>query len=153
MRPTPAHLQATPPLLTSEQLVVPGELGEIGRVRSFARCAAGGLSSELLTRFELAVVEAFTNIVRHGLIVPGTVHLRAEIYLDHVSLVLAHRGEVFVPPAVEAPIMDPDREGGMGLFLIAQGADGVFYGEQTEGLVGVRLVKYLHGEGRDGSAH
>lgn len=146
MKPTRSCGSACQPLLAVESLDLKEGLGDIARARAFACRAARGLSPDEATRFELAVVEAFTNVVRHAQVGPGPVHLRVEFYGDRICLSLAHAGPVFVPPHIETLNLAPDREGGMGLFLISQGADQVVYGRQTDGRAGVQLVKFLKGD-------
>jgi serine/threonine-protein kinase RsbW len=131
---------AASPLVT--QIQVPGQLSELAGVRSFVRAfcerlEAPRLASRRLDRLELAVNEAASNIIRHGY--AGRPDGRIEIVADAsdpgaLRIELRHRGEPFDPAAVPAPAFDGTREGGFGVYLIAQTVDDVRYErDETDG--------------------
>ena len=97
--------------------------------------AASRLSGEALDGFEIAVIEALTNIVRHGYREsPGhTIDVRADVTGKDVVVELRDTGiaipeGVFVAPHAQADtIGDIDAEHGRGIALVVQCAKSVYY--------------------------
>jgi anti-anti-sigma factor len=131
----------------------PGQLAELrGLVRDACRTSwADGTDDEALSRVELAVQEAATNILRHAYRGDHTGAIRMELTAgpDALDLRLLHEGADFDPTAVPPPAFDGSRAGGFGVYLIHQCMDHVCYIHGETGRRGVRLVKYRASPGRE----
>jgi serine/threonine-protein kinase RsbW len=93
-------------------------------------------------RWELAAVEAASNIIRHAYQGrPGVVQLTTEVYPGRLMLSLRHQGRPFepAPGAEEAP--DEPGEGGMGLYLIRTCTDEVRYSQEADGWSSIEMTK------------
>lgn len=105
---------------------IPARLEEVDNLGPrLTAAAAPVLTADRLFALELAVVEALTNIIRHG--APGSIDLVMRHGPDGVEVVLSDDGPA--PPAdlftaARAP-QDPLAESGRGLGLILACADGV----------------------------
>lgn len=130
--------------LTSQ---VPTDVGAIDDVRGFLTQAlerSGFAWSELdLTLFELAAVEAFTNIVRHAYSgrKMGRIEMHAEPRSTGVALHFVYYGEVFQPPSREISLEPRMAEGGYGLDLIDAAVDSVDYSQDDRGRMWISLFK------------
>jgi anti-sigma regulatory factor (Ser/Thr protein kinase) len=117
------------------------------QVRDFVNThtAAAGLDDAARALLEVACVEAYTNILRHGrgLLDGAPVELVARREPALLVFELVHLGEAFAPPADT-----PDTnfglypEGGFGLQIIRGASDGVVYLHQA-GVNTIRLTKKL----------
>jgi serine/threonine-protein kinase RsbW len=124
------------------------DLGHLANMRAFLREVCRGAwdapaDEEAIAQLELALSEAATNVIRHAY--GGKKDLPIEMVLDvtadQVCVALYHQGEDFDPKAAAPPSFDGTREGGFGLFLIAQSVDEVRYFEDDRGWQAVRMVK------------
>jgi serine/threonine-protein kinase RsbW len=127
---------------------VPSDLARLPGVRAFVRrfCRerlAPGLSEQGTDQLELAVAEATSNIIRHAYHGRSDrrVQLTADAFDDRVVIQMCHEGEAFDPSTVRAPAFDGSREGGFGVYIIAQSVDEVRYFRDDSGKNCVRLVK------------
>jgi serine/threonine-protein kinase RsbW len=137
--------------------VYSSDLGHLADMRAFLRQACGDAwgtpaDEPAVEQLELALSEAATNVIRHAY--QGKEGLPIEMVIeatgDQVCLSLYHQGRGFDPGAVAPPAFDGSREGGFGLFLIAQSVDEVRYFEDARGWRVVRLVKKRPRAGRGG---
>jgi anti-sigma regulatory factor (Ser/Thr protein kinase) len=145
--PLPTPLAADP--LVRDRLEIPSDLAELARVRSFVRAGWPHVPAQALDeagrdRWELAVVEAVTNVIRHSYQGrAGPVQLTSEVYPDRLTLSLRHRGRSFQPPPGADKALEEPGEGGMGLYLIRACTDGVRYSPEADGWSRIELTKRL----------
>jgi serine/threonine-protein kinase RsbW len=124
------------------------DLAHLSAVRSWIRTTCqevwGSAGQEALDQLLLAVQEAGTNIVRHGYQDPAQrpIHLRVEADAGQVSVVFTYPGQPFNPNLVPEPLFDGTREGGYGVYLIAQLVDEVHYSHDSTGLCRVHLHQH-----------
>ena len=119
-------------------LDIAGDLAELPRVRAFCRAAAlEALDEEGLAQLELAVTEAASNIIRHAHRDRAGERIRIEAdgatTPGRVSIRFRYGGEPFDPAAVPPPAFDGTREGGFGVYFIAQSVDSVRYTRDQAG--------------------
>lgn len=123
------------------------DLKAIRDVRNFitTQSERSGLSEEAGSLLAVAVVEAFTNVVRHAIGLPdqAPVELVARQRQNVLVFELIHIGEEFIPPA-DPPDTDFSLypEGGFGLEIIHGASDAVEYLHQ-EGVNTLRMTKQL----------
>jgi serine/threonine-protein kinase RsbW len=124
------------------------DVSHLADMRAFLRQACRGAwnapaDQEAIEQLELALSEAATNVIRHAY--QGEkdqpIEMVLEVRDDQVSVSLYHRGRDFDPKAAPPPAFDGSREGGFGLFLIAQSVDEVRYFADERGWQAVRMVK------------
>src|SRR5437867_3787991 len=91
--------------LVRDQLEIASNLGELARVRAFVRAGwqhvpPHALDEESRHRWELAAVEAVSNIIRHAYKdrTDQRVQLASEVHPDRLMLTLRHQGLPFQPP-------------------------------------------------------
>lgn len=104
-----------------------------------AVCGETPLAGDVIDGVELALVEAVTNVIRHGYAgEPGLpITVRVELLDDRLALTIEDQGTPIPPGLLEAaaaaalpePTLDPSTwpESGMGLGLIAAAADALAY--------------------------
>lgn len=128
------------------ELEVTSDLRQLAQVRAFVRAllrprATSAAAADRISRLELAVAEAFTNIVHHAY--GGQPHqpirLEAEVFPDHLVLQLYDWGRPFDPAAAPMPAFDGSREGGFGVYIIAHSVDAVAYSRDAHGRNRLRL--------------
>jgi len=124
------------------------DLQQLAEMRAFVRdvcrrtwgVAAG---DEALAQLDLAMSEAAANVIRHAY--RGEAGRPIEVIVDadadRVCVGLYHEGIEFDPASVPPPVFDGTREGGFGLYLMAQCLDEVIHTDDGKGRRGVRLVK------------
>lgn len=126
---------------------LPASLDELGRVRSWVEevCGSGPLRfrEEQVRALLLAVNEAFVNVVEHAYlgVANGRVRLETEAAGELLEVRLVHRGATFDPADAAPPSFDGSRDGGFGVFLIAQSVDEVRYEDAPGGERIIRLRK------------
>jgi anti-sigma regulatory factor (Ser/Thr protein kinase) len=140
-------VQRQPPGTHSARVELPLQLHALRQVRAFinAQTAAAGLDEGARGLLEVAGVEAYTNIVRHGRgrVEGAPVELVARLGRDALVIELVHLGEPYTPPA-QAPEADFGAypEGGFGLRIIHGASDSVDYLHDA-GVNTVRMTKRL----------
>ncbi len=104
-----------------------------------AVCHETPLADDTIDRVELALVEAVTNVIKHGYAgAPDQpITVRVELFDDRLVLTIEDQGTPIPPELLEAvaasgppaPTLDPSTwpESGMGLGLIAAAADALAY--------------------------
>ena len=139
-----------PPLAHSE-LEIGSDLKELRRAREFVRefCRTvpeGLLDQDDVARFELAVNEAASNIMKHAYHgrADQRIQLEAEMVPRRVSIRLHHLGDSFDPTTVSPPALDGSRESGFGVYLITRSVDDVRYSRDERGRNCITLVKVLN---------
>jgi len=140
--------EATGMPATVRTLEVPGDLGELPRVREFvaglAEDALGpALPSDEVDRFVLAAHEAVCNVVEHahGQRPEFRVQLIAEAYPDRFELRIYDSGTGFNLRGVPEPELGTARPQALGVYFINQGADRCEYERDDLGRNFLRLVK------------
>jgi len=130
------------------ELELSSTLSELASARAFVRDFCRALSDppvneETVAQLELAVTEATSNIIRHayGGRTDQRIQLSADAFADHVVLRLHHLGASFDPETVSPPAFNGSREGGFGVYLIAQSVDDVRYYRDQRGRNCIALVK------------
>ncbi len=123
-------------------------LDQLPAVRDWLAQVAGtppvGLCEERLNEMELALTEAFSNCVVHGMAKhDGYITATAALFPGHISVSLRHYGKPFAPAEVPPPSFDGSREGGFGVFIISRCVDELFYSRDQDGLNTVSLVKFF----------
>ena len=107
-----------------------------------------GVTDEILYDVQLAVDEAFTNIITHGYadMDPGSVILDLELDPDKLTVSLTDFGHSFEPGNTPVPDVDASIEerelGGFGLFFINQSMNEMAYRVTEDGNTMI-LTKYL----------
>ncbi|MDQ2686902.1 MAG: SpoIIE family protein phosphatase, partial [Armatimonadota bacterium] len=127
-------------LITSEggkdlhaEVEVTSALTQLEPIRSFLRRFSEQLQPPLdevrLATLELAANEAASNIMRHAYIGAQDRSIRVEMDADgdRVILQLHHWGKSFDPTTAPPPTFDGTREGGFGVYMIAECVDEVRY--------------------------
>jgi len=141
------------PLVRSGVHETTSSMSNLTACRAFLReslRAHPGLAGQgdVIDRIELAVVEALTNVVRHGCQGAHDRPLWLEIAFgpELCRITLRYRGEPFSPPEVQTP--DPTRlvPGGWGLYIMEQCMDRVRYGCDDQGLAFIQLDKLLQAQ-------
>ncbi len=142
-------VQATAPS-THASLEITSDLKELPRVRAFLRdvCKRGfALESikEDITRLELAVTEAISNIMIHAYQrqPERQIRIRTNLVLNRLVIRIYHRGQSFDPDKVEKTSLDTPRENRMGLHIIRECVDQVRYFVAEHGENCVQMVKML----------
>lgn len=119
-------------------LHVPSNYEQLQRARGVIQdfCRQAGMSQEKIDQLEMAVDEAFTNIIEHGYGAdlaeksPG-VWISLSQQADQVVIELRDRGPGFDfeshPPLDPPSYMDAQRERGLGLYIIRNFVDDVKY--------------------------
>ena len=130
------------------ELEVSSDLAELARVRAFVRrfcqdLPGSALDEDRTSQLELAVNEAVSNIIRHAYHgrTDQQIQVETELFTDRISIRLYHWGEAFDPKTVRPPAFDGSREGGFGVYIIAQSVDAVRYSRDGQGRNCICLVK------------
>jgi anti-sigma regulatory factor (Ser/Thr protein kinase) len=130
--------------------VITSDLGELAKVRAFARRAARELAPSLdddaVSGLELACNEAASNVIRHAYDARNQHRIDFEAGVDEHKLTinLCHDGKPFDQSGIAPPSFDGSRDGGFGLFIIEQCVDSVTYLADGQGRNCIRLTKNLH---------
>jgi anti-sigma regulatory factor (Ser/Thr protein kinase) len=133
----------------------PARFSQLDRVRDFVGqvADAGGLNPEAIYQVQLAVDEAFTNIVEHayGGECDKEIVCTCQILANGLSITLRDCGQTFDPTRVPEPDLEADLEerqiGGLGLFFIRQLMDEVEFAFASETETGqecniIKMIKY-----------
>ncbi|MCA9009016.1 MAG: ATP-binding protein [Planctomycetaceae bacterium] len=103
-----------------------------------------------ISQLELAVSEATSNIILHGLDEPSnaTIQLDLRVDSDQASVALLYPGREFRPHTVPPPDFTGHAESGYGLYLMQQSVDEVDFSRDDTGLCTIRLTKNRRREHR-----
>jgi anti-sigma regulatory factor (Ser/Thr protein kinase) len=134
--------------LAQAEIELSSDLKELGRSRQFVRafcCNLPGapLDEESVSKLELAVTEACSNIMKHAYHgrADQWIHLEAEAFPGSVSIRLHHLGDSFDPSKVPPPALDGSQMSGFGMYLITRSVDEVRYYRDERGRNCIALVK------------
>lgn len=144
------HLVASPPLGRAE-LELTSDTAELARVRGFVLGLVRSLPSGAavgeheISRLELAVNEAASNIMRHayGGKTEQRIRLESDIFADRLVIRLYHWGVPFDSVRQAAARRNPAQVGGYGLSIMEQCVDQVRYRPSAEGGHYVELTKII----------
>ncbi|EIA19758.1 serine-protein kinase RsbW [Listeria fleischmannii 1991] len=135
------------------ELLLPAkpEYVSLGRLALSGIASQAGFSYEAIEDLKIAVSEAITNSIHHGLkeVADGEVKVEFKLYDDKLDVIVTDKGKSFNPEAKKADIgpykvgeeTDVMRIGGLGLFLIETLMDDVklYYDDG----VSVVMTKYI----------
>lgn len=118
---------------STRKISLPARFRSLDKVRNFVARAAKecGLESAAIYAVELAVDEAFTNIIEHAYRGESNekVECTCQIFSDHLKVILRDCGNPFNPLEVPEPDLDASLEertaGGLGLFFMRNMMDEV----------------------------
>jgi sigma-B regulation protein RsbU (phosphoserine phosphatase) len=143
------------------ELTIWSDLGELTRVRRFVRqfcedLPPPGMDEESHAKVELALAEAVTNVMRHGLKgrAGEPILIECSASEERICVNLCHWGEPFQPDRITLPDLERSSEGGLGLYIIERCMDEVVYSQDTAGKNCISLVKHVRqprGERSDGT--
>jgi sigma-B regulation protein RsbU (phosphoserine phosphatase) len=141
--------ESVAPSLAHSELELTSALDELARVREFVERFCQALppppfAEERIAELQLAATEAASNIMRHAYRGRDdeAIQLEAQAFVDRIVLRLYHTGESFDPKEAAPPIFDGSREGGFGVYIIAQSVDEVRYFCDERGRNCISLTKY-----------
>jgi anti-sigma regulatory factor (Ser/Thr protein kinase) len=126
----------------------PGNPLRISDMRDFIRAGCHSVWSDAsddatISQLELAVSEAGSNIVLHGL--EGQRERSIELILNiddqQASVTFMYTGCTFTPNTVPKPDFSGNAESGYGLYLIQQSVNQLSFSRDDAGLCTIRLVK------------
>ena len=134
----------TPPAAVFEAI---SRLTQLAPVRDFVEDFCLALSPPLepgqLNPLILAVNEAAANVIRHAFAgrPDSPFQIVAEADTVRVQIQICHRGLSFEPSQVPPPSFDGTRDGGFGVYMIAECVDEVRYEQDSDGMNRVILIK------------
>jgi anti-sigma regulatory factor (Ser/Thr protein kinase) len=137
-------------------LAVPSDPRYVGVVREWAAGIGtiAGLDGAGSGEVSLAVVEAFSNVVRHSYRGDSTkkIDLRCAVRKDRLEIVIRDYGKTTHPTEIRARNLDELKPGGLGVHFIREIMDEVDY-EPGPGLgMRLKMVRRLDRGPRKGSA-
>jgi sigma-B regulation protein RsbU (phosphoserine phosphatase) len=110
------------------------DLKNLETCRAFVRnicdeTAHPAVNEAFTCQLELAVNEAVANVMRHAYdgCSDQPIQISAEVFADRITFQIRHRGSHFAPHTVPRPMFDGSKDGGFGLFIMAQSVDEVVY--------------------------
>lgn len=120
---------------------------ELARLRDWVGSVIENLPPEAVDekisdRFELSVVEAFENCIRHGG-ATDPIRLSAEICTSWIRFEILYAGQEFDPASSALPHWDGSRESGFGIYIISSFMDEFRQSQRADGLNTISLLKYL----------
>jgi len=120
----------------------------ISEMRDFIRAGCRSVWSEpsddsAISQLELAVSEAGSNIVLHGLEGQPERSIELSLNLDdqQACVTFMYAGCAFAPHTVPNPDFSGNAESGYGLYLIQRSVNDVSFSRDDAGLCTIRLVK------------
>jgi sigma-B regulation protein RsbU (phosphoserine phosphatase) len=137
-----------PAPLARAELNLISDLNELGRsrqfVRAFCRDLPGmALDEESISKLELAVTEACSNIIKHAYhgLANQWINVEAEAFPESVSIRMRHRGDPFEPSEARPPSLNGSQVSGFGMYIITKAVDVVRYCGDERGGNCIELVK------------
>lgn len=126
-----------------------GALCHLAPMRAFLRdvCReswpAEPSDERLILQLELALTEAASNIILHGLQGQqnSSITVTLEVNDEQACVTLQYPGTPFDPHLAPAPSFDGSREDGFGLYLIGECVDEMHYGQDDRGQCVIHLVR------------
>lgn len=128
-----SHLQ--PRAALDKTATFASDLSQLEAVRQFVQSIslqASGNSKLLSEQLQLAITEAFVNVVKHGYKgKEGEIKLHAELGEEGILMELSDQGDSFNPAEAPEPSLAGDRFCNFGLYIIKQIADVMGYVPKT----------------------
>lgn len=140
------------------QLECLSDLNNLEACRAFVRkvcyeIASPSMDEDFCSQLELAITEAVANVMRHAY--DGRpdqpIQLSAQVFTDRIAFQIRHRGTSFKPDNIAAPPFSRSRDGGFGLFIIAQSVDEASYTSDKQGGNCISLIKQIKQGNQNGS--
>jgi sigma-B regulation protein RsbU (phosphoserine phosphatase) len=135
--------------LARDAMEAVSDLTELATIRAFVRnfcrnSPPAPIDDTRLSELVLAVNEACSNIMRHAYDGRTNEPIRVEVeaYEDRIVVVLYNSGKPFDPDTAAPPSFDGSRDGGFGVFMIANSVDQARYFRDARDLNGLSLVKF-----------
>ena len=130
------------------------DFSQLDAVRDFIKrlcLRAPGDTTRLSNLLQLAINEAFCNIVKHGYQEKkgGVVLLQGELRDDGFALEISDQGKVFNPAEIQEPSLAGDQENGFGWYIIRDIADQMSYipKQSNGGWNHLRIFKHYYLKG------
>lgn len=144
---TMVFIMQPPKVSAQARCELPLDLKSLHALRQFVlqQAMQAGVSEADAALLEVASVEVFTNIVRHGtgLLAGAPVELVVRHGADEFVLDIIHIGDAFIPPEEQAETdFSVFPEGGFGLIIIRNACDRVEY-LHKQGVNTVRMSRHL----------
>jgi anti-sigma regulatory factor (Ser/Thr protein kinase) len=119
----------------SSQINVSADLLELAQMMAFIRSCGSNLNPTDLRKLELALEESLVNIIQHAYPdTPGGIEIHFTPYYDYLIFTLRDQGFPFNPllaqPKVASGSLEERTEGGLGLLLIREFMDEMYYTRQ-----------------------
>jgi anti-anti-sigma factor len=131
------------------------DLSELSNLRKFVDCLCQSAplnGKNLSCELQLAINEAFCNIVKHGYHgnKEGSILVQGKLQENGVTIELSDQGIGFNPKTVQEPSLAGDQENGYGWFMIKEIADEVHYlqKESKQGWNHMHIYKKYPREGK-----
>lgn len=124
------------------------DLSQLQPVRDFVNdlcLKAPGDSKRLADHLQLAINEAFCNIVEHSYLgkATGEIAIRGELTEEGVILDISDRGLSFDPAKIQDPSFIGGSDGGFGLYMIKKASDALSYTKKEKsGWNRLRIMKH-----------
>ena len=127
--------------------VFPSRVESLSEIRQMVGTLADdcGLQTSAIDELQLAVHEATANIIEHAHARDGVGEI--EVFAERTALGLEikmlYEGPDFTPPesVTSQPLINTQRDGGFGLYIIQAFADEVAYGTEESGLRYIKILK------------
>jgi anti-sigma regulatory factor (Ser/Thr protein kinase) len=136
----------------SRRIALPGRLESLPALSDFIASAVDGfgIDAENAYRLQLAVEEAFINVIQHGVSGPQADPLDITVEVSRTAsgfaAILRDQGHPFDPTTLPLPDLRPQlhkrRPGGLGVYLMRRLMDEVTY-EVREGVNTLTLARRL----------
>ena len=133
----------------ARRIELKGELDELERLREWVRsslveCSSTALGELDIFNIQLALQEAATNVIFHGLMPGESRRIEVSLAFEDQTAVfqIAYEGEPFTPEDVPEPDFDGSRDHGFGVFLMKEIMDEVAFTREN-GKNTIRMVKSL----------
>lgn len=132
------------------ELVVPCKPEYVRSVRTLAADIAGSmrLSAKCIEDLKVAVSEAVSNVVRHAYVDKCSAMPVVIVFQRNnreLTIEVSDQGVGFQPPPEgHVYALDRSREGGLGIILIRELMDGVFYWSEPGHGTRIRMSKSVH---------
>lgn len=128
------------------KLSVPGKPEYVSTVRMTVSALANsaGFDIEAIEDIKVAVSEACTNVVRHGVKALNGYEVSCEMKEDRLVISIVDEAGGYDVSGYQTPEPDHPKEGGLGIFIIQALMDEVDIVSELGLGTKIRMVKYCH---------
>ena len=127
-------------------LLIPNkpEYVSVVRLTTSAIASRMGFNIEQIEDIKVAIAEACTNVIKHGICESDTNYsIDFELDDEKMTIVIRDRGNGFSCEEMEDPDLECPKEGGLGIFIIRSLMDDVnIVSAKGEGTT-IKMIKYL----------